>query len=88
MLAINADNTFILLIAFFLFFLFAGSVMLVLWIAMPFSVFGLKGILKEAAAEQKKTNMLLEAVLEAVQSMNEKDKAAGEKKENSGFPLQ
>jgi hypothetical protein len=33
----------------------------ILWILMPFAIFGTKPILRELLAEQKKTNRLLEA---------------------------
>jgi hypothetical protein len=32
----------------------------VLWILLPFAVFGLKGLLRDAIAQQRRTNELLE----------------------------
>lgn len=46
------------------FFLVAGGVVLVLWIAMPFSVFAMKDEMKGLRRELEKTNKLLEAMLE------------------------
>ncbi len=54
----------ILTIIAFLIFGFAVFV-LVLWIIMPFSVFGLKGLMRKSIAEQKKTNELLEKLMKA-----------------------
>ena len=43
-------------------FVFAAlAVFLVLWIAVPFAVFGIKDLLRESIEEQKKTNRLLES---------------------------
>ena len=36
----------------------------ILWILMPFAIFGTKPLLKTLIAEQKKTNKLLEAAAE------------------------
>jgi len=53
------------LIAAFLIFLFAASgVLVILWIAMPFSVFGIKDRLDGLKREIEKTNLLLETILE------------------------
>jgi hypothetical protein len=35
------------------------SVMAVIWLLVPFAVFGIKGLLRELLAEQKRTNELL-----------------------------
>jgi len=56
----------ILTIILFLIFGFAVFV-LVLWIIMPFSVFGLKGLMRKSIIEQKKTNELLEKMMKAEQ---------------------
>lgn len=37
-----------------------GFIVAILWICMPFAIFGTKPILRELLAEQKKTNKLLE----------------------------
>lgn len=38
-----------------------GILVAVLWIALPFAIFGTKGLLKQLLSEQRKTNALLEA---------------------------
>lgn len=40
-----------------------GVAGLILWIVLPFSVFGIKGLIKEAIGEQKRTNELLREIL-------------------------
>ncbi|MEK7314244.1 MAG: hypothetical protein AAB065_07180 [Deltaproteobacteria bacterium] len=52
------------LTALIFFFLVAGGVVLVLWIAMPFSVFAMKDEMKVLRQELEKTNKLLDAILE------------------------
>ncbi len=53
------------LLTIFVFFVLAlGALVFVLWIIMPFSVFGLKRLLRQCIAEQKKTNALLEKMME------------------------
>ena len=52
------------LTALIFFFLVAGGVVLVLWIAMPFSVFAMKEEMKGLKKELEKTNKLLDAILE------------------------
>ncbi|MFQ5479974.1 MAG: hypothetical protein ACE5DW_01700 [Thermodesulfobacteriota bacterium] len=44
--------------------LILAAIVLVLWIAMPFSVFAVKRLLKECVAEQKKTNSLLQKLVD------------------------
>ncbi|MFQ5427821.1 MAG: hypothetical protein ACE5EZ_02460 [Thermodesulfobacteriota bacterium] len=53
---------------FFFFILFLAAIVLVLWIAMPLSIFTMKKLLKECVAEQKKTNTLIKKMMEAEQS--------------------
>lgn len=59
------DTVYILLAAFGILFFVSIGVILVLWIAMPFSVFGLKGLLKKSIEEQEKTNRLLKSILDS-----------------------
>ena len=59
------DSPFFVIAALVVFILTAVGVVLVLWIAMPFSMFGVKGHLKKIAEEQEKTNRLLEALVES-----------------------
>jgi len=46
-----------------LFILFMAASVLVLWIIMPFSVFGMKGLLRQCISQQKKTNDILEEMI-------------------------
>jgi hypothetical protein len=39
----------------------------VLWILLPFAVFGMKALLRQAIAEQRRSNELLHSVKEALQ---------------------
>ncbi|MBI5328615.1 MAG: hypothetical protein HZB80_10075 [Deltaproteobacteria bacterium] len=59
--------------AFGIIFIILFFVFLAIWIALPFSIFGLKDLIREAIEEQKKTNEFLKNLL--------KEK---EKKEESG----
>lgn len=58
------DSSLLFLAAFFIFVVVSVGVILVLWMAMPFSVFGVKRLLKKTIEEQEKTNRLLKAMLE------------------------
>ncbi len=60
------DPSVALIAAFVLFFLTSIGVVLVLWIAMPFSVFGIKGSLKKGIGAQEETNRLLKSILETL----------------------
>jgi hypothetical protein len=60
------DPSVALIAAFVLFFLTAIGVVLVLWIALPFSVFGIKGFLKKSIGVQEETNRLLKSILETL----------------------
>ena len=44
----------------------------ILWIAMPFAIFGTKPILRELLAEQKKTNKLLQDQADRAKAIREK----------------
>lgn len=59
------DDSIIFIAAFFLFAAVSIGVILVLWIAMPFSVFGVKAILKKSIDEQAETNRLLRSMIES-----------------------
>lgn len=52
---------------FFFILLVLSGVVLVLWVALPFSVFGIKGLLRRCIAEQERTNALLERLIERVE---------------------
>ncbi len=58
------DSHMVIFGAYALFVLLAIGVVLVLWIFMPFSVFGLKGQIRKLAEEQKRTNELLETLVQ------------------------
>ncbi len=53
----------VLATAFAIFLVISLCVLIILWIAMPFSVFGIKDLMREAIEEQKKTNQLLKALV-------------------------
>lgn len=65
------DPSVALIAAFVLFFLTSIGVVLVLWIAMPFSVFGIKGSIRKGIEAQEETNRLLKSVLEALRKTEE-----------------
>ena len=64
--------------AFGLLFFLLLFILLILWVALPFSIFGIKDLIREAIEEHKKTNELLKNLLEkknATQSeKDEKDR--------------
>jgi hypothetical protein len=74
------DSPLVIIAALVIFIMTAIGVVLVLWIAMPFSMFGVKGHLKKMVEEQEKTNRLLEAVVE---SMRKESSIPAEKKEDN-----
>ncbi len=51
--------------AFGLLFLLLFFILVLIWIALPFYVFGIKDLLREVIEEQKKTNELLKDLLKA-----------------------
>ncbi|MEK6599451.1 MAG: hypothetical protein AABY52_03800 [Deltaproteobacteria bacterium] len=51
--------------AFGLLFLLLFFILVLIWIVLPFAVFGIKDLLREAIEEQKKTNELLKDLLKA-----------------------
>ena len=59
--------------AFGLLFFLLLVILLILWVALPFSIFRIKDLIREAIEEQKKTNELLQRLLEEKEEMrNEK----------------
>ncbi len=64
-MAFISESALTIFAAFAIFLLVGGGAILVLWILMPFSVFGTKDLLKKLIAEQEKTNRLLRSILEA-----------------------
>lgn len=81
-----SDSAYILLAAFGIFFFLSIGVILVLWVAMPFSLFGVKSLLKRSIEEQEKTNRLLKSILETSQHREDPFKEKGdfpEKMENT-----
>ena len=78
----NAANIFPAMMgAFGLLFLILFFILVLIWIALPFSVFGVKDLLREIVEEQKKTNELLKDLLKTGEAVptdrieEEKDKA-------------
>lgn len=59
------------------------GVLLILWIALPFSVFGIKGLIRDLIGEQEKTNRLLGELLAALRDKEKPGPA--EKSEGPGF---
>ena len=57
-----------LAIAVVIFFVVAAGVLVVLWIALPFSVFGVKGHIERLAEEQAETNRLLREIKGALEA--------------------
>lgn len=81
-----SESVYILLAAFGVFFFLSIGVILVLWIAMPFSIFGVKNLLKRSIEEQEKTNRLLKSILESSLQIENSYKEPGdlpEKRENT-----
>lgn len=66
------DDSIIFIAAFFLFAAVSIGVILVLWIAMPFSVFGVKALLKKSIDEQAETNRLLRSIIESRRAQGER----------------
>ncbi|MBI5644069.1 MAG: hypothetical protein HY954_11425 [Deltaproteobacteria bacterium] len=64
------NSPFIFLGAFLLFLAISIGVVLILWIAMPFSIFGTKNLLKKLIEEQEKANKLLKSIDERLQKEN------------------
>jgi len=56
------------------FLILLGVAGLILWIVLPFSVFGIKGLIREVLLEQKKTNELLKEILYKSQGSGNRDK--------------
>ncbi|MEJ8846367.1 hypothetical protein [Variovorax rhizosphaerae] len=46
-------------------------VLAILWICMPFAIFGTKPLLRELLAEQKKTNKLLQDQVDRAKAIRE-----------------
>jgi hypothetical protein len=69
------DPSVALIAAFVLFFLTSIGVVLVLWIALPFSVFGIKGSLKKSIGAQEESNRLLKSILETLERLEGQGRA-------------
>lgn len=70
--------------AFFIFFAVAAGVMVILWIALPFSVFGTKGLLTRLIEEQEKTNAFLKDLLKAQRDKGPDSSDSGSAEETEG----
>lgn len=78
----------VILSAFFIFFVVAAGVMVILWIALPFSVFGTKGLLTRLIEEQEKTNALLKELLKAQMGKELDSRGGYAEEEKKGGRLQ
>lgn len=47
-------------------------VLFVLWVCMPFAIFGMKPLMRQLLAEQKKTNALLQAQADRAKEIRER----------------
>ena len=63
---------FVMLGAIALFFVLALAVLIVLWIALPFSLFGVKGLLREILEEQKRCGVFMKEVRRELEKRDEK----------------
>jgi hypothetical protein len=77
------DPSIAIIAAFILFILTSIGVVLVLWIALPFSVFGIKGFIKKTIGEQEETNRLLRSILDTLRKIQEQG-ADGPEKDKQG----
>lgn len=77
------DSSLIVIAAIIIFVVVSIGAVVVLWAALPFSVFGVKDLLKKMLAEQEKTNFLLREMAESdcFKDLKRKDDAQ-EKPEN------
>jgi hypothetical protein len=53
------DLLWVIFLAMAMFFIISIAALTVLWIALPFSLFGIKDLLREILEEQRKTNKLI-----------------------------
>lgn len=60
------DSSYILIMALVIFALVSVGAIAILWAVLPLSVFGVKDLMKKTLAEQEKTNMLLQSIVEAL----------------------
>lgn len=74
------ESYIVIIAAFFIFLAVSAGVIIILWIAMPFSVFGVKDLMKKTIEEQEKTNRLLKTLVEAAEreSKAKEDRAKDE----------
>ena len=63
---------FVMLGAIALFFVLALAVLIILWIALPFSLFGVKGLLREILEEQKRCGVFMKEVKRELEKRDEK----------------
>ena len=70
----------IAVIGFFFFILLI--ILILLWVILPFSIFGMKGLVREVIEEQQKTNKLLKTLLQKYET--KPIKKAGENEPGEG----
>lgn len=80
------QDSFVIFGAFALFLVISIGVILILWIAMPFSIFGTKKLLKKVIEEQEKANALLKSIVEIESKRQEayKEKERTAEEDRSG----
>lgn len=79
------DSGYMILGAFVIFILASIGALIALWVALPFSVFGMKDLLRKLIAEQEKTNKLLKTLVDSVhkESVYRPGEDFPEKRENT-----
>ena len=71
----------IAVIGFFFFILLI--ILILLWVILPFSIFGMKGLVREVIEEQQKTNKLLKTLLQKYATKPMKEPGENEPGEGS-----
>ncbi len=69
----------IAVIGFFFFILLI--ILILLWVILPFSIFGMKGLVREVIEEQQKTNKLLKTLLQKYPTKSMKETGENESEE-------
>lgn len=72
-----------------IFFVVSAGVAVLLWIALPFSVFGIKGLFKKTIEEQERTNALLKDVLAGIERLSaalQRESESGKSKDTDEAP--
>lgn len=75
----NFPTSMIAVIGFFFFILLI--ILILLWVILPFSIFGMKGLVREVIEEQQKTNKLLKTLLQRYPTKSMKETGENESEE-------